>query len=122
MQARTSSFLSRSRATGIDVVVLVAMVTLVVLQAYRVFVPYLVFEIDQSERTTLATIAVAVFGFTFCGALLFRLLGSRANLAIAVVILVIGRLSIQFSADPEIRWTLGAATVVACFWLFIVLL
>lgn len=111
-----------ARASRLGVGTLAATVTLVVLQAYRVFVPYLVFEIDQSERTTLATIAVAVFALTFCGALLVRLLGLQTTLVIAVGTLIIGRLTIQFSSDPGIRWKLGAVTVIACFWLFIVVL
>jgi endonuclease/exonuclease/phosphatase family metal-dependent hydrolase len=122
MQERSRIFLSRDRTADLSLAALAATVTLVVLQAYRVFVPYLVFEIDQSERTTLATIAVIVFGLTFCGALLFRLLGPRGTLALAAVVLIAGRLCIQFSSDPGIRWKLGAATVVAGFWLLIVLL
>ncbi len=71
------------------------------LQAYRVFIPYLVFEVDQSERGTLAAIALTVFAFTFLGALLVRLLGTRATLGIAAVALAVGRLAIQFSEAPE---------------------
>ena len=103
-------------------VALSASVVLVLLQAYRVFIPYLVFEVDQSERGTLAAIALTVFAFTFLGALLVRLLGTRATLGIAAVALAVGRLAIQFSEAPDVRWIFGAATVVACFWLLIVIL
>ncbi len=110
----------RDSAAGLTLVALAATATLVLLQAYRVFVPYLVFEIDQSERTTLAAIAVTVFGLTFGGAFLFRLLGPRATLAVAVGMLVVSRLCVQLSSDPGIRWKFAAAAIVASFWLFIV--
>ncbi|MEZ4666240.1 MAG: endonuclease/exonuclease/phosphatase family protein [Thermomicrobiales bacterium] len=119
------SFRRRIPGKGVerlDLLVLAAMATLALLQAHRVFVPYLVFEIDQSERTRLATNALVVFGLTFGGALLFRLAGPRITLAVAVALLVIGRLSIQFSENPGIRWRLAAAAVIACCWLLIVVL
>ncbi len=84
--------------------------------------PYLVFEVDQSERGTLAKIAATVFGLTFLGAPLFRLFKARATLLIAVAGLAICRLGIQFTESPGARWRLGAATIVACLWVLILIL
>ena len=114
--------LTGARATDITLCLLSAGVMLVLLHSFRVFMPYLVFEIDQSERTTLASIAVLVFALTFLGAVLFRLFGARVTLAIAVVGLAIGRLGFQFTEDPGARWKLGAATIVTCLWVLIVVL
>jgi len=112
----------RLHASGSDVVALTTMATLILLQGFRVFVPYLVFEIDQSERVTLATIAVVVFGLTYLGAILYRLFGGRITLWLAVVLLTVARLWIQFTEDAGARWMLGAAIIVAWSWLLIVLL
>lgn len=95
---------------------------LVLLQAFRVFMPYLVFEVDQSERGTLARIALTVFGLTFLGALLFRVFGGRTTLVTAAIMLIVGRLGFQFTEAPGARWRLAAATLVACLWLLIVVL
>lgn len=116
------SRLARWRGQGLDFVVLGCMATLALLQSYRVFVPYLVFEIDQSERTTLAQIAGAVFALTFLGAVLVRVLGGRWTMLAAAALLIATRLGLQFSEDPGYRWVLGAGAIIAWAWIFTVML
>jgi endonuclease/exonuclease/phosphatase family metal-dependent hydrolase len=121
-RSRAIRSLAATRSAAFDLCLLTAGATLVLLQAFRVFMPYLVFEVDQSERGRLATIAFTVFALTLLGALLFRLFHARVTLAIAVATLAIGRLGFQFTEDAGARWRLAAMTIVACLWLLIVIL
>lgn len=119
---RTTGIAKRLRRSGIDVLVLSVAGTLLLLQGFRVFIPYLVFEIDQSERARLATIALAVFALAFLAAPLYRLIGGRLTLSVAAAMLIVARMGIQFTENPEMRWLLGAGTVVAWSWVLTVLL
>lgn len=119
---RFGQSLTPERATDAIVCVLTAGVILVLLQSLRVFMPYLVFEIDQSERETLAKIAVTVFALGFVGAILARIVKLRATLAITVGVLVIGRLGFQLTESPAARWQLAATAIVASLWALISLL
>lgn len=119
---RLKQALHRVHSTGWDVVLLFGLATLVMLEGYRVFVPYLVFEVDQSERRELATDGAIVFALTFLGVLIFRIARPRITLWIAVAGMVIARLGLQFTDDPSLRWKLGAGAVIAWAWLLIVLL
>ncbi|MCC6943330.1 MAG: endonuclease/exonuclease/phosphatase family protein [Thermomicrobiales bacterium] len=106
----------------LGMIVLSGTATLFFLQAFRLFVPYLVFEIDQSQRQQLAAIGGAVFGLAFLGALLYRLAGGRIALWLAVALLLVARLGMQFTEQPGARWMLGATAVIAWSWMLIVFL
>ncbi len=112
----------RLPGSELGMIVLSATATLFFLQAFRVFVPYLVFETDQSQRLQLEAIGGAVFGLAFLGALLYRLAGSRIALWLAAAILLAARLGMQFTEQPGARWILGAAAVIGWSWMLIVLL
>jgi endonuclease/exonuclease/phosphatase family metal-dependent hydrolase len=91
------------------------------LESMRVFVSYLVFVVDQSQRVTLATIAVLVFASVIFGGPLARRFGPRVGLGVAVGLLLVSRLVLQFWEQPEARLILGALGVIAWGWLLIVL-
>lgn len=114
----------RGRGTepGAALGLLTAAVTVILLQSFRVFVPYLVFEVDQSERTTLATYGVIVFALAFVGAILVRLAGVRTTLVTGLILMAGSRLALQFIDAPDARWMLGAAAVVASAWVLMVVL
>ncbi len=113
---------SRLPGPALGMIVLSGTATLFFLQAFRVFVPYLVFEIDQSQRQQLAAIGGTVFGLALLGALLYRLAGGRIALWLAAALLVVARLGMQFTEQPGTRWMLGAAAVIGWSWMLIVLL
>ncbi len=94
-----------------------AVSTVLMLQSMRVFVSYLVFVIDQSQRTTLAGIAAGVFLASGLGWLLIKFVGPVLAVVTSSVVLSIARLALQFWAAPEARLWLGAAAVVAWGWL-----
>jgi endonuclease/exonuclease/phosphatase family metal-dependent hydrolase len=103
-------------------VALVAIATALMLQATRVFVSYLVFVIDQSNREQIALAAVAVFGASGLGGLVVRLLGRRAAVLAAGTLLGLSRLGLQFLESPEPRVLLGAAVIIGWGWLIVPLL
>jgi endonuclease/exonuclease/phosphatase family metal-dependent hydrolase len=116
-----------NRLTGSDrvfliVVALVAIATALMLQATRVFVSYLVFVIDQSNRTQIAAVALGVFVASGLGGLVARLLGRRAGVLLGAALLVTSRLALQFLESAEPRVVLGALVIIAWGWLVIPLL
>lgn len=121
-QSRAPGRFPNAFGSELHTVILSTAATLLFLQSYRVFVPYLIFEIDQSQRRQLGSIGLVVFGLAFLGALLYRLAGGRMTLWLAVAAMTVARLGVQFSRDPELRWILGAATVIGWCWVLIVLL
>jgi endonuclease/exonuclease/phosphatase family metal-dependent hydrolase len=102
--------------------ILIAAATAVMFQAMRVFVSYMVFVIDQSNR---AELAVAVFG-TFLGiglgGVLVWLLGWRATVLVGMAGFVVTRGIVQFWELPEGRFILGAIAIVTWGWFMIALL
>jgi hypothetical protein len=98
-----------------------ALATTLMLQSIRVFVSYLVFGVDQSQRDALAIIAVIVFASIALGGPLARRFGPRAAIATSVGLLVVARLVLQFWEQPEARLILGAIGVIAWGWLLIAL-
>ena len=92
------------------------------LQASRVFVGYLVFVVDQSQRVTLGVTALAVFLAPGLVWLLMRVGGAQRVLLGSTVILVLARLVLQFWQEPTARVVLGAIVIVAWGWLAIVAL
>lgn len=102
--------------------VLAAVTTAMMVQATRVFLSYMVFIIDQSQRVELGVTAGSVYLAIALGALVPRLSGiGRAIVAITIG-LVAARLILQFWSLPEARMWLGAASVVLAGWLLPLLL
>ncbi len=93
--------------------VLVALATTLMLQSVRVFVSYLVFVIDQSQRTTIAIIAIAVFAFPILTWLFTRFSTAAQVLTAAVFALALGRLVVQLVEQPVTRLAASAVAVAA---------
>lgn len=91
--------------------------TVLMLQSMRVFVSYLVFVVDQSNRTTLAGIAGGVFLASGLGWLAVKASGLRWTLIASAVTLAATRSALQFWRAPEARMWLGAVAVIAWGWL-----
>lgn len=98
-------------------IALVALATLFMLQGMRVFVGYLVFVVDQSERVALASIALAVFLSPALILLLIRLLPHRRILMVSLGLLVGSRAILQVWQQPEARLVLGALCITGWGWL-----
>ena len=94
-----------------------AFATLFMLEAMRVFLSYMVFVIDQEERTKLATNATVIFGAFVIGGFVAKLIGARPAVALTVLLLIGTRFAFQFTENPEARFYLGAATVIAWGWM-----
>lgn len=102
--------------------VLLALATVFMLQATRVFVGYLVFVVDQSQRITLGVTALAVFLAPGLVWLLVRVAGTQRVLLGSTALLVLARLVFQFWQEPTARVVLGAIVIIAWGWLIIVAL
>ena len=114
-----SSEQNRAFAAGLA---LSAVATILMLQAMRVFISYLVFVVDQSNRATLAVVSLGVFLAVGLGGGLCRWLGVPQTAGLAAVGLAATRLGLQFWQQPEARVVLGATAVVCWGWLFLALL
>ncbi len=101
---------------------LVALATVFMLQSSRVFVGYLIFVVDQSQRVTLITTALAVFLAPGLAWALVRAVGTQRLLLASTAILVLARLTLQFWQEPAPRIVLGAIVIAAWGWLTIVAL
>ena len=98
-------------------VMLAATATILMLEATRVFVAYLVFVVDQSRRVELGGIALGVFVAIGLIGALRKVAGWRLALGISAVMLVAARLVLQFWQAPEARIVLGALVIVGWGWL-----
>lgn len=103
-------------------VMLAATATVLMLEATRVFVAYLVFVVDQSRRLELGAIALGVFAAIGIGGLLRRKAGWRLTLGATAFGLAAARLVMQFWQSPEARVVLGALVIVCWGWLLTLLL
>lgn len=101
---------------------LTALATLMMLQAIRVFIPYMVFVVDQSQRVELARNAGIVFLAVGLGGLLVVLAGERQAATGALAVLVAARVVLQLWDEPTGRWLLGALAVIAWGWFMIVMI
>ncbi|CAN5562300.1 hypothetical protein BH23CHL2_BH23CHL2_25240 [soil metagenome] len=101
---------------------LFALATALMLQSTRAFVSYLVFVVDQSQRTTIAMIALAVFAFPLSCWLLVRLNGPQRVLAASVLLLTLSRFGLQVIEQPVIRLAAGGTGLIAWGVLAILLL
>lgn len=91
--------------------------TVLMLQSMRVFVSYLVFVIDQSNRAALGSIATGVFLASGLVWLLIRVSSPRLVLIGSGMALVIARLTLQYWQLPAARLWLGAVVVIAWSWI-----
>jgi predicted MFS family arabinose efflux permease len=98
---------------------LVALATTLMLESLRVFVAYLVFIIDQSQRVALAGIAVGVFLAIGLGGVLARRLGPRRALLACAALCGLARMTLQFWEAPTPRVVLGALVVISWGWLLL---
>lgn len=104
-------------STELAVALTAALGTTLMLQATRVFLAYLVFEIDQANRGQLAGISFGVFAAFVFGGVLARGIGPRGVLGLTALVLVIARLILQFTELPDWRMWLGATVVIAWGWM-----
>ncbi|HEX2282538.1 MAG TPA: hypothetical protein VHG52_12345, partial [Thermomicrobiales bacterium] len=102
------------------IVAIVALATLFMLQGSRVFVGYLVFVVDQSERVTLALAALVVFSAPALAWILVRMSRATNVLAGSISMLIVARLVMQFWEHPTARVLLGAAVIITWGWATIV--
>src|SRR6185437_15555041 len=77
-------------------VAVVSASTVLMLQSMRVFVSYLVFVVDQSNRSTLAAVAAGVFLACGLSWLLIRVIGLRSTIVGSILLLSASRLALQF--------------------------
>ncbi|MFW6075312.1 MAG: endonuclease/exonuclease/phosphatase family protein, partial [Chloroflexota bacterium] len=97
----------------------VALGTVLFLESLRLFVGYLVFVVDQSQRFWLGATVLFVFLLPLLAIGLVRLRGSGTAIRDAAGLLVLARLIAQFWEQPVARVVLGAAGVVAWSWFII---
>ncbi|HUG15494.1 MAG TPA: endonuclease/exonuclease/phosphatase family protein, partial [Thermomicrobiales bacterium] len=121
MAAREATAPGRERA-ALFVVALTAIATVFMLQSIRVFVAYLVFVVDQSNRVTLAGTALGVFAAIGLGGVLARRLGPAPALLATAGLLGASRLVMQLWQQPEARVALGGLGIIAWGWLLAALL
>jgi len=96
---------------------LAALATTLMLEATRVFLAYMIFVVDQAERTQIGVYAAIVYGSPLLVIGLARLLGPRWTLAGTVGLLAGSRLIVQVWQQPSARMYLGAVAVAAWGWL-----
>lgn len=106
----------REHAASLAAMAMAAFATVLMLQATRVFVAYLIFIIDQSQRVTIGGIAGGTFLAIALGGLLAHVAGRRVAVLAATVVLVVTRLTLQLWDMPEARLALGAVAIAAWGW------
>jgi endonuclease/exonuclease/phosphatase family metal-dependent hydrolase len=128
---RPASFSSRATLTGHGVpggqsalaATATALAIVLLLQCERVFVPTMIFVVDQSNREELTANTAVVFLAMLLGAALVRLGGTRQAALASAGVLTVSRVVIQFiPGHPELRWQIGALGLIAAGWLLIALL
>jgi len=116
------SSVDRATVASLAGVALAGISTVLMLQSMRVFVSYLVFVVNQSNRPTLAAIATGVFVLSGLSWLLIRVVGPRSVVIGAAGLLALSRLALQFWENPTARLWLGAAALICWGWLLFALL
>ncbi len=108
--------------TSLAGLTVVSAATVLMLQSMRVFVSYLVFVVDQSNRTALGGIAVGVFLASGLAWVVIRATSVRSVLIGSTILLAGTRISFQYWQVPEARLWLSALAVVCWGWLVFSLL
>ena len=116
------SSVDRAAVATLSGVAVVTASTVLMLQSIRVFVSYLVFVVDQSNRSTLAIAAAGVFLASGLSWFLIRLLGIRSVVIGSTALLVVSRLALQFWENPVARLWLGGVALICWGWLLFALL
>jgi endonuclease/exonuclease/phosphatase family metal-dependent hydrolase len=116
------SSVDRAAVASLAGVALAGISTVLMLQSMRVFVSYLVFVVNQSNRSTLAAVATGVFLFSGLSWLLIRVIGPRSVVIGATTLLALSRLTLQFWENPTARLWLGATALICWGWLLFALL
>jgi endonuclease/exonuclease/phosphatase family metal-dependent hydrolase len=116
------SSVDRAAVATLAGVAVVTASTVLMLQSMRVFVSYLVFVVDQSNRSTLAAVAAGVFLASGLSWLLIRILGVRSVIIGSTALLALSRLALQFWENPVARLWLGGAAIICWGWLLFSLL
>jgi len=98
-----------------------AIVLLSNLQSQRVFVPTMIFVIDQSNRAKLVGIATVVFLSIALIGLLVYAAGVKTAAFVSTLLLISSLLIVQFASDPDIRWVVAAVGVAVSGWLIVLL-
>jgi endonuclease/exonuclease/phosphatase family metal-dependent hydrolase len=101
------------------IAIAVLLATLFALQGTRIFVGYLVFVVDQSQRLTLGVTALGVFAAPVLAWFLIKLAPMERVMLGSVAILSVARLVLQVWEQPTARIVLGAITIVAWGWFMI---
>jgi endonuclease/exonuclease/phosphatase family metal-dependent hydrolase len=104
---------------GAVVATAVALALVLGLQCERVFVPTMIFDVDQSNRFELARNAVGVFLMIVFGAALVRASGPRQAALVSALVLAVCRIIVQFSGSPPVRWQVAALGLIAFGWFLI---
>ncbi len=99
-----------------------AVASVIMLQATRVFVSYLVVVIGQANRTSLATVTFGVFLAIALAPLIVRLLGTRSTIMFAASGMALLRVVIQFWTRSEARLIMAAAVIILWGWLALTVL
>jgi endonuclease/exonuclease/phosphatase family metal-dependent hydrolase len=116
------SSVDRATVASLAGVSLAGISTVLMLQSMRVFVSYLVFVVNQSNRSTLATVATGVFLLSGLAWLLIRVVGPRPVIIGSAGLLALSRLTLQFWENPTARLWLGAVALICWGWLLFALL
>ena len=117
-----ASIVDRAAVASLAGVALAGISTVLMLQAMRVFVSYLVFVVNQSNRSTLASIAAGVFLLSGLSWILIRVVGPRSVVIGSAGLLALTRLVLQFWENPTARIWLGGAALIFWGWLLFALL
>ena len=117
MSGSASRSYSLANSPELAVTLVSALATTMMLEATRVFLSYMVFMIDQSERVKLGGTAIAVFASFVLGGLIAKAIGPKAAVAATAIALLTSRLVLQFVENPDARLYLGIAAVIAWGWM-----
>lgn len=99
-----------------------ALATTLMLQSTRVFISYLIFVADQSQRFWIGAAALTIFLFPILVVVLIRKLGLPRTVTAATTTLIATRLILQFIDQPVARLVLGGIVIAAWGWLMIAML
>lgn len=103
--------------TELAITLVAALATTLMLEATRVFLAYVVFVIDEERRGLIAATSFGVFGAFLLGGVAAALLRKRGAVVVTASLLIVARLILQFTENPEARLVLGAVAIVAWGWM-----